>query len=160
MKSELANKLISLGKAAQILGVSSAQIGALGRSGKLQLIDVGKNGTQVVSVQSIEAYCEALRTEFGIKPRRRISIKEACSPSGGDLLPFPLMDTIGREEALEMLYSSRSELIRDALRNERLNDLHFEMYRLTDSSPWRVSRSSVLACARGRSKAAELKEGE
>ncbi len=143
-----------------MFGVSSLEIAALDRAEKIQLVDVGKGDRNAVTLRSIKSYCEGLLAEFEITRRRRISTNEVASLLDEELLPFPRAETIGREELWSILSSSRRKEVVHALLAGKWGSLPFDAYRLTDSHPWRFSRSSVLACARGRSKAAELKEGE
>jgi hypothetical protein len=157
-KSEPESELVGLGRAGRMLGLTASQIAELGRAGKIQMVDKGKEKKNAVSVPSIEAYCEELRTDFGIGRRRRISTADVAILLDEEILPFPLADTIGREEALSMLYSSTSERIARALATGQIEALGLEINRFTDRDPFRVSRSSVIACLEGTSKSREPSE--
>jgi len=158
-RSEFEGELVSVGRAAQMLGATLPQIAALAQAGKIQMADKRKGVENAILAQSIKAYCEDLRTNWRIKRRRRLSSGKADFLLDEDLLPFPLADTIGREEALSMLSSSRSQRIQLALIGADIDALPLEMYRLADSEPLRVSRSSVIACLGGAFRADKPNEG-
>lgn len=161
-KSDAEAGTVSITRAAQILGISAHQVLALGAAGKLQIVDSpkGKNqSTATVSVLSIENFCEGLRLEFEIEHR---SSRKGTGPKWNidrEFLPFPLSDTIGREEALEILYSSPVCRVQQAL-EQNLEGLDFDLYRLTEASPWRISRSSLVdSLARTSRKSIDGKQG-
>lgn len=154
---------MSVTRAAQILGISAHQILALGAAGKLQIVDSPKGKSQnmaTVSVLSIENFCEGLRLEFEIEHR---SSRKCAGPKWNidrEFLPFPLSDTIGREEALEILYSSPTRRVQQALQEQNFEGLDFDSYRLTEASPWRISRSSLVdSLARISRKSIDGKQG-
>lgn len=131
-RSEPKTDIVSIERAARILGVAPPQIGMLAGAGKIQMLHGGKRR---VSLRSIEMFCEALQNEFDIFRLSSSRNIELTPDPAENFLPFPLADTIGREEALEMLSVS----------GRLKGGLKVEAYRLTEFSPWRFSRSSVVA---------------
>lgn len=142
MESGQERDKVSIAEASEVLGVAAHQIEAFATAGKLQLTDgSGKKSRAMVTVVSLKMFCDGFCSQYGIdrrEPTPRISEEFE------GFLPFPLIDTIGREEALEIVHTSPSRRVQRALENNS-EEFQFDMYRLSESSPWRFSRSLLIA---------------
>lgn len=149
---------VDLRRAQSILGIDHKTVYRL-RQAKfpdggplLEVVDYGHGCRQRVLYAGIVRYCDWLRGRYAIADRRpRLENPDIFRHRDEDLLPFPLLDTIGiREALLATPYESTTAL------KQRCEEGAFESYRLIEegSSPWRISRSSfarwISLCHNGR----------
>lgn len=131
---------VDLRRAARILGVSDQNVICLYQGGLIEMINYAPRKRKRVRYQSIVDFCDALRTRYCIKDRRPALDDPMFRHRDEDLLPFPLSDTIGVQQAAEALGYVSPTPVRLMIEEGR-----FEAYQFAPWSPWRISRSSLAA---------------
>lgn len=105
----------------------------------LEWHDFDKASWKRVRYNSIVVFCDRLRADYGIADRRPVLSPPYQRHQDEDLLPFPLQDTMGSQEARTALgYAKTDSLVR------LIEARCFEAYQFTPQAPWRVSRSSLV----------------
>lgn len=131
-------------RACSILGIGYRTLQRLGADGVIEWFNPSQCSWKRVRYYSIVEFCDRLRQEYRITDRRPTLSAPYVRHRDEDLLPFPLRDTLGTEEALDIMGLSVGN------RGHRfgqmvLEEWRFEAYQLIPQSPWRVSRLSLLA---------------
>ncbi len=141
---------ISPKRAASILGVSYVTLFDLHTAERIEMIDYAKFKHKRVRYASIVAFCDRLREHYGIADRRPALPSPIFRYRDEDLLPFPLTDTLTVKEAMLILGYDSPFPVRQMIEQGL-----FEGYKISASSPWRISRislASFLAHVRGKQK--------
>lgn len=135
---------IDMNRAARILGSSHSGVRALYAAGRIEIIDYAKRKRKRVRYQSIVDLCDELRKRYGIPDRRESLSVAFLRHRDVDLLPFPLEDTIGIDQVMEILgYSSPGPIYL------MIEEGRFEAYQLSNRNPWRISRRSLATYLQG-----------
>lgn len=133
---------IDVARAARILGIGVTTLYRLrecrNEQGRpfIEGIDCGHGRRQRVKYSSVVAYCDYLRQRYSIPDRRPPLDHPIFRHRDEDLLPFPLVDTMGIQHALRYTPWSAE----DALYH-LIEEGAFWAYRILPSAPWRISRN-------------------
>jgi len=130
---------VDMTRAANILGASWQTVMRLAQSGTIDMIEYRYRGWKKVRYQSIVDFCDSLRRHYAIPDRRPVLSAPYLRHRDCDLLPFPLRDTMGFEEAKQALGVTSDRVLPLLIEEGR-----FEAYRLVIGAPWRISRPSFL----------------
>lgn len=134
---------INVPRCCHILGCSWTVIARLLEAKEIELVDFRKRGWKRIRYASVVAYCDGLRQRYGIVDRRAPLSSPILRHRDEDVLPFPLHDTIGSEDAMSALgFASLWPVVK------LIESGTFEAYHLMPLSPWRISRRSFETWAR------------
>jgi excisionase family DNA binding protein len=135
---------VDVRRAGRILGIGPRDVLYLYEWGLIEVIDYAKGKRKRVRYQSIVDLCDRLREKYSVRDRRPPLPSPIFRHRDEDLLPFPLADTAGVPEVTEVLGYGSAHPIYMMIEEGR-----FEAYRLSQRSPWRISRSSVAEYLKG-----------
>jgi hypothetical protein len=131
---------IDVPRCCRILGCSWTVIARLAESKAINLVDYRKRGWKKVRYAGVVEYCDRLRTLNSIADRRPVLSSPILRHRDEDILPFPLRDTIGAEDASSALgFASLWPVVK------LIESGAFEAYQLMPRSPWRISLTSFQA---------------
>lgn len=134
---------VSVSRTARILGVGLSTVHRMadpverGGYGTLTAVSYRFRGQKRILYSSIVRFCDNLRARYGIQDRRPPLDHPIFRHRDADLLPFPLADTMGSQEALSALgYESKRPLF------YLIEEGRFDAYMMGPEAVWRISRSS------------------
>jgi len=138
-------QLVDVARVAKILCVSMGTVRLMADRGTLPAFRLAERQSWAMPYEGIVAFCDRLRTEFMIRDRRPRLAAGARRWRDSELLPFSWDDTITAPEAATG-FDVRIEVIHSLITDRAAGEYGaFDAYRLSDCSPWRISRSSLLA---------------
>lgn len=129
---------VDMARAARILGVTDSTVSVLFKKGLIGIIDYAPHKRKRVRYQSIVEFCDQLRQRYAIADRRPPLGSSVSRHKDSNLLPFPIQDTIGIEQAAKILGYGSVTPVRLMIEEGR-----FEAYQFYPSSPWRISKLSL-----------------
>jgi hypothetical protein len=135
---------IDVPRTAKILGVGCTTVFDLFAAKRIEIIDYAPRKHKRVRYASVVALCDRLRADYGIADRRPALASPIFRHRDEDLLPFPLSDTMLMRDVLPILgYEVSDAVVR------MIDQGFFEAYKISRSSPWRISRTSLAGYLQG-----------
>lgn len=131
---------VDMAHACRILGTSWATVYRLHKMRKIRIVDYRYRSWKRVHYGSIVEYCDQLRNAYCIPDRKPPLAADFLRYRDEDVLPFTLADIIQTAEALAAIGR-----VHPAAIEVLIDEGEIEAYRIMPKSPWRISRTSMIA---------------